>query len=173
MSINIPTSITNVRHNAFFGCTNVVPYVTDLAKWCEISFGPSSANPISVGHKFVLNGQLVEDLVIPYGVTAIGNSAFAGAYSIKSITIPDSVTSIGGDAFWYCNRAKTMIIGSGVTNIGHRAFGSLGNYGNPKPVVTFMKSQQDVRSIDLYPWDLVKGTTITFRDGTSEETITL
>ena len=42
------------------------------------------------------------DVVIPEGVTAIGDNAFEGCESLKSIAIPDSVTAIGAGAFEGC-----------------------------------------------------------------------
>lgn len=41
----------------------------------------------------------VTEVVIPKGVTSIGDRAFDGCESLTSITIPKSVTSIGKDAF--------------------------------------------------------------------------
>ena len=42
------------------------------------------------------------DLVIPDGVTSIGDYAFGGYSGLTSVTIPDSVTSIGSYAFNWC-----------------------------------------------------------------------
>ena len=53
----------------------------------------------------IKNGVLEEytgkdaDVIIPDGVTEIGNKAFYGCSSLTSITIPDSVKKIGEDAF--------------------------------------------------------------------------
>ena len=59
-----------------------------------------------------LNGSLVTDLVIPEGVTAIGDYAFSHCRSLTSVAIPDSVTSIGYRAFDHCNESlfETMPI---------------------------------------------------------------
>ena len=65
------------------------------------------------------------DLVIPptvdgYGVTSIGNAAFAGK-QLTSVTIPDSVTSIDKNAFWL-NELTSVAIPDSVTSIGDWAF---------------------------------------------------
>ena len=53
--------------------------------WCEISFGSVSGNPLCYAHNLYLNGELVTELVIPDGVTSIGNYAFYKCTSLTSV----------------------------------------------------------------------------------------
>ena len=50
------------------------------------------------------------DVVIPPGVTSIGNGAFSGCSRLTSVTIPYSVTSIGEGAFKDCAGLTTFIV---------------------------------------------------------------
>ena len=64
------------------------------------------------------------DVVIPNGVTTIGNGIFQFNNSITSVVIPDSVTTIGDNAFDQCESLKTVTFGtnSQLTTIGVSAF---------------------------------------------------
>ena len=66
--------------------------------------------------------QGVTEVVIPDGVTSIGNWAFSGCKSLTKIKIPDSVTSIGNSAFSGCSSLTEINIPDSVTNIGNYAF---------------------------------------------------
>ena len=60
------------------------------------------------------------DVVIPDGVTSIGDQAFHCG-GLTSVTIPESVTSIGTLSF-FMNGLTSVTIPEGVTSIGDRAF---------------------------------------------------
>ena len=64
------------------------------------------------------------DVIIPNGVTTIGNGIFQFNNSITSVVIPDSVTTIGDNAFDQCESLKTVTFGtnSQLTTIGGSAF---------------------------------------------------
>ena len=67
------------------------------------------------------NGTL-KNVVIPEGVTSIGNSAFSGNINIESIVFPDSVLSIGQYAFSNCKSLKNIQWPEGLQNIAQYAF---------------------------------------------------
>ena len=162
-NITIPDSVTNIRSYAFHNCENLRKitignsvtkidadafeeckklqgvYITDLAAWCGISYYNEYSNPIYCAKNLYVNGELVKDLVIPDGVTAISARAFENCDSITSVTIPGSVTSVGQGAFSSCTALTSVTLGSGMTTIGTYMFGYCENLLNvtiPESVTT-------------------------------------
>lgn len=145
-SVTIPTTLKVCRTDAFAGCTSLnAVHIKDLAAWCGIVFWKENtnsfynSNPLSIAQHLYLNGEEVTDLVIPEGVTKIGNGAFYGWTNLKNVTIPFGVTDFGSDVFGECNLetvkcgslggfgffnalVKNMELLEGVTNICPRAF---------------------------------------------------
>ena len=122
-SVTIGDSVTSIGGSAFERCDSLTSvYITDIAAWCNISFGNNVSNPLSYAENLYLNNELVTDLIIPDGATKIGSYAFYCYDSLTSVTIPDSVTSIGDYAFFSCDWLTSVTIGNGVTEIGDYAF---------------------------------------------------
>ena len=143
-SITIPDSVTRIDYYAFSSCYRLTGvYITDVAAWCNISFGDPEANPLLDAHNLYLNGELVADLVIPDGVAIIGNYAFQNCSSLTSVKIPDSVTSIGNQAFSGCGNLTSVTIPDSVTSIGSFAFSGCSN-------LTSINIPESVTSIGNY-----------------------
>ena len=64
----------------------------------------------------------LQTIVIPEGVTSIGEEAFRECTNLTSITIPSSVTNIGSSAFYYCSSLTSITIPESVTGIDNYAF---------------------------------------------------
>ena len=110
-SVTILCSDVTMYEDTFSGCSNLqAVHINDLRDWCKIKFWASpSSNPLCYAHHLFLNGTEISDLVIPDGVTSIGNKAFYNCSSITSVTIPSSVTSIDNNAFYGCSGLTSIV----------------------------------------------------------------
>ena len=123
-SVTFPNSVTSIGGNAFYGCSGLKKVIApDIAAWCGIEFGDAVANPLFyVHHLYSDKSTEITELVIPDGVTSIGNHAFERCSGLTSVTIGSGVTSIGQSAFDSCSGLASVTIGTGVTSIDWSAF---------------------------------------------------
>ena len=181
-NVTIGNSVTSIGMEAFYNCSGLTSvHIFDIAKWCEISFENCNANPLGHTQNLYVNGVLVKDLIIPDGVTSIGDWAFSGCSNLTSVVIPDSVTSIGDWAFSNCTSLTSVTIGNSVTSIGSGTFGgcsgltsitipdsvtSIGNHAfRVCSGLTSATIGNRVASIGKYAFDCCKGlTSITIPD---------
>ena len=109
--IEIPSSVTSIGASAFFGCEGLEEVRTsNLTAWCNVTFTDKTSNPLCYAKNLYLDGILVTDLVIPTGVKNIRENAFYGCTSITSVTIPSSVTYIRTGAFEDCVGLEAVYI---------------------------------------------------------------
>lgn len=106
-SVVIPKSVRRIEKEAFAKCSCTI-HISDLAAWCRIEFHGDSFGSIPF-KKLFLNGDRVEELVIPSSVTSVEGGAFSHCYGLASVTIPNSVTNIYG-AFAECSDLKSVHI---------------------------------------------------------------
>ena len=118
-SVTIPNSIKSINNNAFAGCTKLSSvYISDLVSWCNIIFN----TPKLSNYHLFLNGDEIQELVIPNNMTSIGDFSFGGCIGLTSVKIPSSVTTIGNNSFEGCNGLQSITIPNSVMNIGNYAF---------------------------------------------------
>ncbi len=137
-SVKIPSSVKRIGSSAFLLCSLNAVYITDLEAWLNIEGAAPSASLL------FLNDILVDDVVVPEGVTSIysyrlsfnniktvklpdsvkmiGNGAFSYCDNLTSINLPNELTSIGDSAFYYCSALGSVTIPDSVTYIGNNAF---------------------------------------------------
>lgn len=108
-TVTMSSSVTKIGSSAFIYCSKLNKVIiSDPDAWLKISFGGSSANPLTYAHALYVGDELLTDLVIPGTVTNINQYAFYGCTSITSVYMPQSVTSIGQYAFNGMSSLKTV-----------------------------------------------------------------
>lgn len=143
VSVAIPKNVTSIGEDLFYDCTSLkeIQFGGTMAQWKAIQ-GSDGVNVSCVlcsdgyiGVKDVpvyleMYGTVVEgfndkvpaNLVIPEGVTKIGNGAFEHCASLASVAIPEGVTEIGNYAFRGCASLMSVTIPKSVTEVGSGAF---------------------------------------------------
>lgn len=130
-SITIPASVVSSDTSAFKNCSNLTSvYITDLAAWCNISFGNIYANPLYSAKNLYINGELAQAITIPDSVTIINAHVFQNCSSLTSVTVNGNTTSILNYAFADCKNLTSVSISNGVTTIKQGAFARCSSLAN-------------------------------------------
>lgn len=74
-------------------------------------------------NSYCFNGNLfMEELIVPDGVTYLGNYAVARCASLRRVQLPDSVTSLGGGCFAHCRDLEEISLPRELSTIMIMAF---------------------------------------------------
>jgi hypothetical protein len=112
-SITIPNTILTIGKSVFEQCYRLT----------SISFAGSSPVKILDNRAFS-NCYNLTNILIPVGLTEIGNYTFQSCSSLTSITIPPTVSSIGEYAFSGCSRLTSFTI----TSYSSSVLNTIGDY---------------------------------------------
>ena len=166
-SIKIGNGITSMGYRAFSGCDNLEGvYITDLAAWCNISFGSIYENPLHYAKNLFINDTLVTNLIIPDTVTQIKANVFSGCDSVKSIELGDHITFLGEWVFSNCTELVDVKIGKGITEMDGSVFRNCTKLQNVtiKDGATFLGYEMFYGCSSLESID-IPDSVVTIRDG--------
>ena len=108
-SITLPEGVTTIGEDAFDWCGSLKDVsIIDLAAWCSIAFGNEEANPLYKAENLYLNGELVETLEIPEGVTMIRQGLFRNAACIRRVALPKGLKGVAANAFYGCKKIQEV-----------------------------------------------------------------
>lgn len=92
--IFIPESVTEIGDGAFYNCHGLqMAEFASIESLCSIKYGEgetqprADSNPLYWAHHLYIDGEEVNDLVIPKSVTHIGPCTFAGCTALNSVTV--------------------------------------------------------------------------------------
>ena len=128
----------------FEGCNNLksVYFTGTLEEWFDIDFYGSFSNPLCNGAELYIDGELVEELIIPEGVTEIKRCAFSGCTSVKSLAMHRNVVKINTGSFKNCVNLSSIELAdtSGWYIEGASSFL---DFSNPEEALTMLKEQSN------------------------------
>lgn len=106
--------------SGFVACLSVC-FEKFTGKW-ERTMGYWYDDPTILKGKLYSQKEMPSEIVIPEGITEIGEGVFMDCNQIEKVTLPSTLKVIGKGAFKDCTNLKEINIPYGVTTIGERAF---------------------------------------------------
>lgn len=144
--VYIPASVVEMEGNPFFpNKTEGSPYLEIIEveegnpRYCSVdnclidmrdnsvicggvdSKIPADSGVCKIGET-AFAGRYIEELIIPEGVTEIGEAAFADCKNLEKVTLPSTLKKIGREAFARCRLLAEIILPEGIREIGACVF---------------------------------------------------
>jgi len=126
--ISIPSTVEEIRDDAFSSCTNLGKGVVISGGWvltvngkCPENVSLPSSTKGAAGGAFAGCSNLVT-ISLNRDLRYIGERAFVDCAGLKEIKLPGSVLSVGGNAFLRCSGLTELNVEDGVQNIGSCKF---------------------------------------------------
>jgi hypothetical protein len=109
-SVVIPSSVTEIRMQAFLGCISLTKVVI-----------PDSVTYL--GEAAFYDCKSLAEVIMSKNIKTIETETFAYSPSLKYIEIPEGVDSIESSAFYECISLESITIPSSITSIATKTFG--------------------------------------------------
>lgn len=112
-SLKIPSSVIEIKDNAFNNCENLE----------KITFGQNSKLE-KIGYRSFAENEKLEEIVLPNSLLYIGDSAFSQCKKLKTVTFEplSRLEVIGAGSFNDCSSIEEIIIPKSVKTIQYSAF---------------------------------------------------
>ena len=112
----LPSTITKIGREAFYYCDNLedIYFNGTLEQFCNIEF--ESRDTLQYTDNLYINNELVIDVVVPDGITKIGENFLAGYKKLNSVVLPDSVIELSGTAFFKCENLTSLKMGANISS---------------------------------------------------------
>lgn len=157
--IAIPNGVETLGNYAFYGCSSLATVTLGTQE-------RSSSSLKTIGD-YAFAETAVKSVVLPDGVSTLGNYAFNKCASLATVSLGNSLTAIGDYAFSDCEKLESVTFGSALETIGERAFfkvkisslvlpatvrtiGDWAFYNNPLTTITFNDGLQSIGSRAFY-----------------------
>lgn len=113
-------SIPLKETDGYFSITNNgTLFCSDISELPSVFEIPSIVGTISVNSlsSELFKGASFSSVVVPEGVTFIGDYCFANCSELESVSLPSTLTTISHYAFSYCPKLETITIPDGVIDL--------------------------------------------------------
>ena len=130
-------------------------YINDLVSYLgiktpeDIAYG-QYALPTRWSDNVYVNGEILKNLVIPEGVTRIGNSAFCNVETLETVKFPSTLKEIHANAFASCWNLKDFTFPESLETIGEFAF-----FGCSQ--ISKLELKKNVKSVGMSAFDYCTG----------------
>lgn len=112
--IAIPNGVETLGNYAFYGCSALATVTLGTQE-------RSSSSLKTIGD-YAFAETAVKSVVLPDGVSTLGNYAFNKCASLATVSLGNSLTAIGNYVFSGCSAIESLVIPNSVTSIGSYAF---------------------------------------------------
>lgn len=109
-NVVMPNSVASIGNGSF--------------KYCKLLRKLGLSNNVkTIGKEaFYYCDALYGSMILPEGLTSIGEMAFQHCVSLTNVTIPSTLSTIGKAIFWNCPALKEVTLSPGLTCIGNHMF---------------------------------------------------
>lgn len=129
-SLTVPENVASIGDKAFYGLSQLTSLSWNASEcWTNGNMPTTGITQLAIGDGVkVLPYQLaaesqITSVNIPSSVIHIAPGAFYNCDELASVVIPDNVVTIGGYAFYWCHDLKEVTIGKNVSAMDMFAFG--------------------------------------------------